>query len=193
MNTRNIFIVHGSYGNPKENWFPWLKMELEKLGHRVFVPQFPVPKVKASGGHKLDEWIQKFQEYKEYLNEDTILVSHSKGCIFAYVLLEELSIPLRAAFLVGPYITWKWYPPGSKEINTFQKPSYDWQKIRRGAKHIEIFQSTNDITPVEEGKDLADKLHATLHVVKNAGHFNVATDLKFKEFDLLLEHIKRVI
>jgi len=37
----NIFIIHGAYGNPDENWIPWLKTELEKLGNRVFVPKFP--------------------------------------------------------------------------------------------------------------------------------------------------------
>jgi predicted alpha/beta hydrolase family esterase len=39
----NIFIIHGSYGNPDENWFPWLKKELEQEGHKVFVPKFPTP------------------------------------------------------------------------------------------------------------------------------------------------------
>jgi len=28
----NFFIFHGIYGNPEENWFPWLKKELEKKG-----------------------------------------------------------------------------------------------------------------------------------------------------------------
>ncbi len=24
----NIFLIHGSYGNPYKNWLPWLKKEL---------------------------------------------------------------------------------------------------------------------------------------------------------------------
>lgn len=39
----NVIIIHGAYGNPEENWFPWLKKELEKLDCRVFVPKFPTP------------------------------------------------------------------------------------------------------------------------------------------------------
>jgi len=54
----NIFIIHGSYGNPDENWFPWLKVELEKLGHKVFVPKFPTPE-----NQSLNSWKKVFSEY----------------------------------------------------------------------------------------------------------------------------------
>jgi predicted alpha/beta-fold hydrolase len=36
----NIFIFHGTEGHPKENWFPWLKSELEAKDYNVIVPQF---------------------------------------------------------------------------------------------------------------------------------------------------------
>ena len=38
----NILIIHGANGYPEENWFPWIKRELELLGCNVFVPQFPL-------------------------------------------------------------------------------------------------------------------------------------------------------
>ena len=42
-------IIHGSYGSPDENWFPWLKKELQKIGYKVFVPAFPTPKNQKLG------------------------------------------------------------------------------------------------------------------------------------------------
>jgi len=34
------FIIHGTYGKPEENWFTWLKENLEERGHEVIVPSF---------------------------------------------------------------------------------------------------------------------------------------------------------
>ncbi len=39
----NVFIIHGAYGHPEENWIPWLKSKLKELGYRVFVSKFPTP------------------------------------------------------------------------------------------------------------------------------------------------------
>jgi predicted alpha/beta hydrolase family esterase len=52
---KNAFIIHGSYGHPKENWFPWLKNELEKLNYKVFVPAFPTPQ-----NQSLASWFKTF-------------------------------------------------------------------------------------------------------------------------------------
>lgn len=191
MSMRNIFIIHGSYGHPGENWFPWLKSELEKLDHRVFVPAFPVPKTEATGDHKLDLWMKELDGYKEYIDKEVIFVAHSRGCLFTYRILEQ-QIPLYAAFLVAPWIT-KYLAGGWTRDDLSQKDPFDWGKMRNGAKHIEVFQSTNDEIPVNEGKQVAQNLGAEFILVENAGHFNVATDPKFKEFDLLLERIKKIL
>lgn len=188
---RNIFIIHGSYGHPGENWFPWLKSELEKLGHRVFVPAFPVPKTETPGGHKLDLWMKVLDGYKEYIDNEAIFVGHSRGCLFTYRILEQ-QIPLYAAFLVAPWIT-KYLSKGWTRDNSSQKDPFDWEKMKKGAGHIEVFQSTNDEIPVAEGKEVAKNLGAEFILVKDAGHFNVATDPKFREFDLLLERIKKIL
>ncbi len=191
---RTIFIIHGSYGNPEENWLPWFKNELEKLGHRVILPQFPIPETRdiAYSGHQLSDWVSKFDEYKQLINDETIVVAHSRGCVFTYRILER-QIPLHAVFLVAPWITYRWYPKGWTQIDSFHKDPFDWEKMRKGAKHIEVFQSTNDEIPVNEGKQVAQNLGAELVLVENAGHFNVATDPKFMKFDLLLERIKKIL
>ena len=37
----NYFLIHGSYGNPYKNWFPWLKEELGVRKKTYKVPHFP--------------------------------------------------------------------------------------------------------------------------------------------------------
>ncbi len=36
-----VFIVHDRYGNPNKSCFPYLKLDLEKLGIKNFAPAFP--------------------------------------------------------------------------------------------------------------------------------------------------------
>ena len=179
-----IFIIHGSYGNPQENWFPWLKKQLEKDGHRVFVPQFPVPDVQDSayGGHDLSAWQRTLHEYDQYVTEETIFVAHSRGCVFLYRVLEELKKPVRAVFFVAPWARYRWYPKNWKTPDSFHKTSFDWEKIKRGSRHFDVYQSTNDEIPVSEGKEISRTLGATLHIVTKAGHFNVANDPKYVSF-----------
>lgn len=190
---RNIFIIHGSYGNPQENWFPWLKNELEKLGHRVFVPQFPIPKMqdKAYSGHSLSKWLKEFEKYHQFVNQKTIIIAHSRGCIFTYNLLPTLKNSIDCLFLIAPWKIFRWYPKNWNKIDSFHKKPFAWNKIRQKAKHIEIYQSTNDVIPMSDGKDIAKLLKAKLVTVKNADHFSASYDKKFKKFPLLLENIKK--
>ena len=53
MNT--IFLIHGAYGNPNENWFPWLKKQLENKRNKVIIPTFPTPE-----GQTLENWNKIF-------------------------------------------------------------------------------------------------------------------------------------
>lgn len=90
----NIFIIHGTGGSPEGNWFPWLSKELNKLGHEAYVPKFPTPE-----GQSLESWLKVFEDYKKYINEETILVGHSLGAAFLLSLLEHLDQPVKASFL----------------------------------------------------------------------------------------------
>ncbi len=56
----NIIIIHGTGGDPNENWFPWLKSELEKLNCRVLFPKFPTPE-----NQSLQNWLNVFKDYEQ--------------------------------------------------------------------------------------------------------------------------------
>ncbi|MBL7169600.1 MAG: serine hydrolase family protein [Candidatus Aenigmarchaeota archaeon] len=184
---QSVFIIHGSYGHPGENWFPWLKSELEELGFRVFGPKFPTPE-----GQKLNIWLNILKDYDRCLNENSVMVGHSMGCSLILRKLELLNKPIRAVFLVGGFTKDLWNGKYSDIIDTFFEKSFNWKKIKRNAKYFEIYQSNNDsLVPVSMGEEIAKNLNGELIIVKNAGHFN--EDAGYTKFDLLLERIKKVL
>ncbi len=180
----NIFIIHGTEGYPAENWFPWLKQELEKLGCNVFVPQFPSPPIVPA---KISEWFDVLKNYEQYINEETILIGHSLGGIFTLRLLEKLEKPVKGACFVGT-------PIGVKPIlnydrdSSFSGFSFDWQNIKNKAKYFVVYQSDNDpYVGLENGKVLSEKLGVDLTFIPNAGHFNKKAG--YTSFPNLLEKI----
>lgn len=168
-----VFIFHGTGGHPQENWFPWLKSQLEKRGYRVFVPQFPSP---VDAPSKIDEWFAVMKNYEQFIDKNTILIGHSLGGIFTARILETIQNPVRAAIFVGS-------PIGVKPILNFDQDlifsfsgfTFDWLKIKSNAKHFVVFHSDNDpYVGLENGRELARHLGIKLTFIKGAGHFNKA-------------------
>src|SRR3990167_2844488 len=91
-----ILIVHGVQGFPKENWFPWLKTELEKENFSVFISQFPTLE-----NQTLENWMKVFEKYVDELGDSPILIGHSLGVGFLLNVLEKHSA--KAAFFVSGF------------------------------------------------------------------------------------------
>jgi serine hydrolase len=193
MNTSkpsNIFIFHGTEGHPLENWFPWLKQELEEKDYHVIVPQFPTPPVVAA---KISEWFDVLKDYEQCFNENTVMVGHSLGGVFTLRVLEQLDHPIKAALLVGT-------PIGAKPILNYGRDSsfsgfeFDWENIKNKAEDFVVYQSDNDpYVGLDNGKELAKHLGVELSFIPNAGHFNEKAgyttfeDLKGRLFRILGE------
>ncbi|MCI8778575.1 MAG: serine hydrolase family protein [Bacilli bacterium] len=182
---KNAIIIHGTEGNPEENWFPWLKKELEQKGYTVSVPQFPSPPVVPA---KISEWFDVLNNYQ--INEDTIIIGHSLGGIFTLRVLETLNFTIKAAILVGT-------PIGIKPIKYYERDlsfsgfEFNWSKIKNVAKDFVVFQSDNDpYVALENGRELSNKLGVTLYFIPNAGHFNAQAG--YTEFPELLQQIKKI-
>ncbi len=183
----NIFIIHGAFGNPQENWFPWIKSKLEKLGCKVFIPQFPTPE-----NQSLENWIKVFDNYKEYLNKNSIVIGHSLGVAFLLNIIEKLDMPIKAAFFVSGFISLLGNPDFDKINKSFINKSFDWQKIKQNCQKVIVFHSDNDpYVPLEKAEKLAKKLNVNIVLVKNAGHFNKKSG--YVKFELIFKKIKSLI
>lgn len=184
-----VFIIHGTGGNPKGNWFPWLKSTLELLGCEVFVPELPTPK-----DQNLNNWISSFQAkgYLDKIDENSIFVGHSLGPAFILSVLESLKLskPIKACFFVSGFIGLLNNKTFDDLNKTFTTKKFDWTKIKKNCKRFYIINSDNDpYVPLMKGKELADKLNCKLSVVKNAGHINQESG--HITFDFLLDKIKK--
>ncbi|MEK7190430.1 MAG: alpha/beta fold hydrolase [Patescibacteria group bacterium] len=128
------------------------------------------------------------KSYEQYIDENTILIGHSLGGVFALRVLEQLKHPVRTVFFVGT-------PIGVKPIANYDRDSsfsgfdFDWEKIKNKAEYFVIFHSDNDpYVGLENGKELAKNLGVELSFVPNAGHFNKkAGYVKFDELWSKLE------
>lgn len=186
--SKNVFIFHGTEGHPKENWFPWLKQELEQKGYNVIVPQFPSPPVVAA---KISEWFDVLKDYEEYIDDDTVFVGHSLGGVFTLRVLEKLDHTVKAAILVGA-------PIGVKPIlnydrdNSFSSFKFDWEAIKSKANNFVVYQSNDDpYVGLDNGKELAKHLGIELSFIPNAGHFNAKAG--YTEFEDLRDKLLKIL
>lgn len=184
----NVLIFHGTEGYPEENWFPWLKKELEAKGCKVIVPQFPSPPVVPA---KVSEWFYVLKNYEQFIDENTIIIGHSLGGVFALRVLEQLKHPIRAVFLTGT-------PIGIKPILNYDRDSsfsgfdFDWEKIKNNSKHFTVYHSDNDpYVSLENGEQLAKELGVELTFIPNAGHFNAKAG--YLTFPELLEKVSKIL
>jgi len=178
-------ILHGTDASHESNWFPWLKEELERLGHEVWVPDLP--------GAKLPN-ISRYNEFllgSGYDFSDSVLIGHSAGTSAIYGLLQVLpeSVKIKSTILVG---TFKgdlgWDSLHGVDI------SFDFAKISAKAEKFIVIHSDNDpYCSLEGAKEIAAELGAEFILLPGQGHFSKRLDGRFNKFPEILEIIEQKI
>jgi predicted alpha/beta hydrolase family esterase len=182
----NYLVVHGSYGSPSENWFPWLKTECEKDRHQVVVPQFPTPHHQT-----LEAWeAVAAQALHSWDPRETVLVGHSTGALLVLRLAEKAPLPYRAVFSVCPFAS----PLGSPQFDplneSFIRRPFDWARVKAGASQITCFAGDNDpYVPLSYSKDVAREADAVMVVIEKGGHLNAESG--YRQFPQLLDLIRQ--
>lgn len=180
---KNVLILHGTGGNSKENWFPWLKNELLKKGYKVWLPDLP-------GANKPD--IPRYNQFifsKWQFDHDSILIGHSSGAVAILGLLQKLpkDTVIEKAILVAGFkddLNWE-------ELKMLFKKPFNWEKIKKQAKEFILIHSDNDpYVDLEHGKFLKEKLRGKLVILPGRGHFGISSmGEKYKQFPELLKYI----
>lgn len=183
---KNALILHGKDGHSKENWFDWLKVELEKKGWNVWVPN--LPQADKPSIDLIREFVLDGEKWQ--LNQESIIVGHSSGAVAALGIIEALPDDIRvdSCYLVGAFkddLNW------DELKDLFVKP-FDFAKIAKKASRFVLIHSDDDpYCPLDHAKFLANKLSGELIVKKGQKHFSVGTyGEEYKEFPFLLELIE---
>lgn len=162
-----------------ENWFPYVKKELEKSGIEVIAKNMPDPDVAR------EKYWLPFIEKEIGSGDDVILIGHSSGAIAIMRYLEDHSVKL--AILVGACYT-DLGDEKEKQAGYFNRP-WQWDKIKKNAEKIIQFASTNDpYVPISEPHHIRDNLKTEYYEYNDQGHFG--SDVGKTEFPEIIEIIK---
>lgn len=175
-------ILHGTSSNSSSNWFPWLKTELERLGHEVWVPNLP-----DADAPKIDVY-NKFLTSSGWDFNNNVIIGHSSGSVAINGLLQSLSddTQIDTGILVGTFKG----DLGWDSLHGVNIP-FDYKKIKDKARHFIVVHSDNDpYCPLEGAKWISSELDAEFVLLPQMQHFSYELDKRFSEFPELMEIIK---
>lgn len=186
MNKSSIYLIHGFTASSKANWFPWLKEQMKNKGFELIVPDMP----NTEDPH-LDPWLQKLEESINNINENTIFIGHSLGCITSLRFILKKGISIKGAILVSGFMDKNPMEIQKEGLTEFMSGEIDIDKVKGLIPHrVMLTAVDDDIVPMEATKKMADKLDARLIILDKGGHF-IDRDgfTEFPEVVALLEEL----
>jgi len=180
-------ILHGTNADHTQNWFPWLKTELEKLGYEVWVPDLPV-----NGRPNIERYNQLLLGQGWDFN-DNLVIGHSSGAVAILGLLQALpkDVKINTAILAGAFTKRLSQDPSWEMLSElFDKP-FDYEAIKQKAKQFIFLHSDDDpYCPIEQAQELHNKIGGEFMRLHGMKHFSIGLDKRFAKFPELLEIIK---
>lgn len=187
---KKIYIIHGFMGSNIENWFPWLKKQVDSENTLCVIPQFPIELEK----HNYSEWKKLLDVYyKEFnmIDNNSIIIGHSTGSICALKYVLENKIKIDKLILVSGFNNY--LASDENDIHNKINPTYyvDENEIFRIKKYVNeivcIYGDNDPYIPQDVLHNLANSIEAKEVVIKNGGHLN--HDSGYDSFKELLKYI----
>ena len=179
---KNYFLIHGSFGNASEHYFPWLE---EKLGkENVINLDFPI----GINNQSFESWSKTLDKYKDKISQESIFIGRSIAPIFIIKYLLKNNLKINSLFSVSGF---KKLTTGSEDYDTVNKTFFmeDISSFKNLCKNIECIISKNDpYVPYNILEEFAKELDAKIHLIEDGGHFNVESG--YDKFEYLLELLK---
>ena len=180
----NYFIIHGSFGSPFVNWFPYLRNELEKRELVVYTPDFPT----GVGYQNYDNWSKVLEGYVSsgIINENTVIFAHSIAPVFICHFLVSHNIKVKRLVFVCGFNN---YLGINEEYDAVNNSMYfdNIEDVKNYCDDIICYYSDNDpYVKYDAEKDFADKIASKQYCIHEGGHLN--SESNYSEFKELLDN-----
>jgi uncharacterized protein len=165
---KRIIIVHGWSGSPNDNWLPWIKSELEILGHEVLTPAMP-----DTDNPAIEKWVNCLSETVRTPDLNTFFIGHSIGCQAILRYLETIDTSVGGAMFVSGWFNLENMENKEEEkiAEPWIKTAIDIEKIKAILPKSLLIISDND--PYGAFKENIEKFSAIMTqviVLHNAEH-----------------------
>jgi len=173
---KNYFIIHALGRTEDDYWYKYIKKYVNDQGYECYVPTLP-----NINEMNYDSWKKEFDKYKQYINEDSVMIGHSTGSIFIVKYLTENNINIYKFISVV----------GFNEVNPLSI-NLSWEDINKSffvddlkkfkvfAKERISFYSPTDVYDFNVLNRFATDIDALKIIIDTAGHFTKGYD-EFKE------------
>lgn len=182
---KNIIVIHGSFGDPYENWIPWLMGQCRTRDIPFFAPCFPSPK-----GQSFANWSLILDGYRSagVVNDQSVVIAHSSGAAFFVKYATINSVRIRKLISVSGFTD---FISGDDNFDAINREFFfekgERPNLQVGIEVVSFFSDNDPFLPRGVLEGFAELLHARIVDVKGAGHFNQAAG--YGRFDQILEEI----
>lgn len=158
-----IYIVHGYTASAQSHWFPWIKEQFNSADVEVSILDMP-----DSMNPKLDKWMNHLRDYTTGINENTIFIGHSLGCVASLKFIIENNQKIKGVILVSGFIDSTPLP----QLQEFVQGKLDCDAVKRlVCKRVVIAAKDDDIVPYEYTEQMASRLEADFYLLDEGKHF----------------------
>ncbi|MBD7912239.1 RBBP9/YdeN family alpha/beta hydrolase [Clostridium cibarium] len=187
MKDTNIYVIHGYTSSNQAEWFPWLKEQFKNSPVKIYIPNMP-----DSSNPHLEPWLEHLRKNVLDIDENTIFIGHSLGCIMALRYILERNIKIKGAILVSGFINENPMDEQTEGLQEFVDGPLDIERIKSLIQsRIVITAKDDDIVPTKATQKLAKELDANLMILSSGKHF-IARD-GYTDFPVLLNEIQKLI
>lgn len=169
---KKVYMIHGWGGSSEDNWFPWMKEELEKKGLNVVVFDMP-----NTNHPKIEEWVDYLRENisSGKIDEDAYFIGHSIGCQTIMRFLEKLHKHKKVGgcIFVAPFFDLINLEPEEMVIaHLWTNSEIAHERILDHCNNfLCIFSDDDPEVHLKEADKFRERLGAKIIIEKKRGHF----------------------